>query len=36
MIAAAKRDLVDRCKLREDEFFADSFDFANDKHQEPA
>ena len=36
MIAAAKRDFVDRCKLREDEFFADSFDFANDKHQEPA
>ena len=36
MIAAAKRDFVDRCKLPENEFFADSFDFANDKHQEPA
>ena len=36
MIAAAKRDFIDRCKLPENEFFADSFDFANDKHQEPA
>jgi CDP-4-dehydro-6-deoxyglucose reductase len=31
MIAAAKRDFHDRCKLAESEFFADSFDFANDK-----
>ena len=36
MIAAAKRDFVDRCKLPENEFFADSFDFANDKNQEIA
>ena len=32
MIAAAKRDFVDACKLPESEFFADSFDFANDKN----
>jgi len=32
MIAAAKRDFVERCKLPENEFFADSFDFANDGH----
>lgn len=32
MIAAAKRDFIDRCKLPENEFFADSFDFANDGH----
>lgn len=31
MIAAAKRDFHDGCKLPEAEFFADSFDFANDK-----
>jgi CDP-4-dehydro-6-deoxyglucose reductase len=31
MIAAAKRDFRDGCKLPENEFFADSFDFANDK-----
>jgi len=33
MIAAAKRDFCSRCKLPEDEFFADSFDFANDQNQ---
>lgn len=32
MIAAAKRDFADACKLPENEFFADSFDFANDKN----
>lgn len=31
MIAAAKRDFSGGCKLPESEFFADSFDFANDK-----
>ncbi len=31
MIVAAKRDFLDGCKLPEAEFFADSFDFANDK-----
>lgn len=31
MITAAKRDLCSGCKLPESEFFADSFDFANDK-----
>jgi len=31
MIAAVKRDFFGRCKLPESEFFADSFDFANDK-----
>ncbi len=31
MVAAAKRDFCGRCKLPQDEFFADSFDFANDK-----
>ena len=30
-ITAAKRDLCSGCKLPESEFFADSFDFANDK-----
>ncbi|MBI2308072.1 MAG: CDP-6-deoxy-delta-3,4-glucoseen reductase [Rhodocyclales bacterium] len=34
MIAAAKRDFCARCKLPEEEFFADSFDFANDNRQE--
>jgi CDP-4-dehydro-6-deoxyglucose reductase len=32
MIAAVKRDFADACKLPENEFFADSFDFANDKN----
>ncbi|MDX9706091.1 MAG: CDP-6-deoxy-delta-3,4-glucoseen reductase [Azospira sp.] len=31
MVAAARRDFRARCALPEDEFFADSFDFANDK-----
>jgi CDP-4-dehydro-6-deoxyglucose reductase len=31
MIAAAKRDFSSGCKLPESEFFADSFEFANDK-----
>ncbi|MBN9420912.1 MAG: CDP-6-deoxy-delta-3,4-glucoseen reductase [Candidatus Accumulibacter sp. 66-26] len=30
MVAAARRDFVAQCGLPEDEFFADSFDFAND------
>lgn len=30
MVAAAKADFVAQCGLPEDEFFADSFDFAND------
>lgn len=36
MIAAAKRDFCGRCKLPQEEFFADSFDFANDKGTESA
>lgn len=36
MIAAAKRDLIGECKLSENEFFADAFDYANDKQGEPA
>lgn len=31
MVAASKRDLCGMCKLPEEEFFADSFDFANDR-----
>lgn len=30
MVAAARRDFVGQCQLPEDEFFADSFEFAND------
>jgi CDP-4-dehydro-6-deoxyglucose reductase len=30
MVAAARRDFVGQCKLPENEFFADSFEFAND------
>ena len=30
MVAAARRDFVGYCKLPENEFFADSFEFAND------
>jgi len=30
MVAAAKRDFLSRCKLPDDEFFSDSFDFATD------
>lgn len=30
MVAAARRDFVAQCGLPEEEFFADSFDFAND------
>jgi CDP-4-dehydro-6-deoxyglucose reductase len=30
MVAAARRDFVGHCKLPENEFFADSFEFAND------
>ncbi len=29
LVAAARRDFVERCGLLEDEFFSDSFDFAN-------
>jgi CDP-4-dehydro-6-deoxyglucose reductase len=32
MIDAVRRDFVARCKLPPEEFFADSFDFANDKN----
>ena len=31
MVAAARRDFVGQCHLPENEFFADSFEFANDK-----
>ena len=30
MVAAARRDFVGQCQLPENEFFADSFEFAND------
>jgi CDP-4-dehydro-6-deoxyglucose reductase len=30
MVAAARRDFVERCRLPENEFFADAFEFAND------
>jgi len=30
MVAASRRDFVDQCHLPEDEFFADSFEFASD------
>jgi CDP-4-dehydro-6-deoxyglucose reductase, E3 len=30
MVAAARRDFVGQCRLPENEFFADSFEFAND------
>jgi len=30
MVAAARRDFVGQCKLPENEFFADSFEYAND------
>ena len=30
IVAVARRDFVGQCKLPEDEFFADSFEFAND------
>ncbi|MFT3847973.1 MAG: CDP-6-deoxy-delta-3,4-glucoseen reductase [Propionivibrio sp.] len=30
MVAAARRDFVGKCRLPENEFFADSFEFAND------
>lgn len=36
MIAAARRDLMAECRLAESEFFADAFDYANDKQGEPA
>lgn len=35
MVAAARRDFLSRCKLPDDEFFADSFDFANDTPNKP-
>lgn len=35
MIVAARRDFLSRCKLPDDEFFADSFDFANDPQNKP-
>jgi CDP-4-dehydro-6-deoxyglucose reductase len=34
MVVAARRDLVSRCQLPEDQFFADSFDFACDSGNE--
>jgi CDP-4-dehydro-6-deoxyglucose reductase len=30
MVAAARRDFVERCHLPENEFLADAFEFAND------
>ena len=35
MVAAAKRDFLSRCKLPDDEFFSDSFEFANDTNNPP-
>jgi CDP-4-dehydro-6-deoxyglucose reductase len=35
MVAAARRDFINRCKLPDDEFFADSFDFSNDPKNKP-
>jgi CDP-4-dehydro-6-deoxyglucose reductase len=35
MVTAARRDFISRCKLPEDEFFADSFDFSNDPTNKP-
>ena len=35
MIAAAQRDFISQCRLPDDEFFADSFDFANDTPNQP-
>lgn len=31
MVAASRRDFVGQCRLPEDEFFADAFEFSNDK-----
>jgi CDP-4-dehydro-6-deoxyglucose reductase len=35
MVAAARRDFHERCKLPQNEFFADSFEFANDRANDP-
>jgi len=35
MVAAARRDFISQCKLPDNEFFADSFDFANDTTNKP-
>lgn len=35
MVAAARRDFIGQCKLPDNEFFADSFDFANDTTNKP-
>jgi CDP-4-dehydro-6-deoxyglucose reductase len=35
MVTAAKRDFLNQCKLPEDEFFADSFEFSNDPKNKP-
>lgn len=35
MVAAARRDFVGQCRLPEDEFIADSFEFASDAHTDP-
>jgi len=35
MVAASRRDFVGQCHLPDDEFFADSFEFANDQHSSP-
>lgn len=36
MVLAARRDFVGQCRLPENEFFSDAFDFANDAGREPA
>ncbi len=35
MVAAARHDFLTRCRLPDDEFFADSFDFASDNSNNP-
>ncbi|MFZ2854549.1 MAG: CDP-6-deoxy-delta-3,4-glucoseen reductase [Rhodocyclaceae bacterium] len=35
MVAAARRDFIGQCKLPDDAFFADSFDFSNDTPNAP-
>ena len=33
MVSAARRDFLTRCQLPQEEFFADSFDYAADSRQ---
>ncbi len=35
MVAAARRDFVGQCRLPEEEFIADSFEFSSDAHTDP-